>query len=104
MECLRLYQWQQLTNRTFLASTFTNWTYDYTNVGTATTNGLGIQYVGSITLTSPPPQLAGTSYASNLALVTVSVSWTSCAKGLPHTRSISTLFGSLGMESIIQTH
>ena len=34
MECLRLYQWQQLTNPAVLSTTFTNWTYEATNAGT----------------------------------------------------------------------
>jgi type II secretory pathway pseudopilin PulG len=104
MECLRLYQWQQLTNPTVLATTFTNWTYESTNVGTANAAGRGTRYVGNISVTTPVTALSGTSYGANLALVQVTVSWSSGNTNLTHTRSMSTYFSRLGIENAIRVN
>jgi len=104
MECLRLYQWPQLTNPAVLLTTFTNWSYESTNAGLAGGVGQGAQYLGNITITTPAPALAGTTYCSNLALVTVAVSWNSGNTNLTHTRSMSTYFSRVGMENTIQSN
>ena len=104
MECLRLYQWQQLTNPTIMLTTFTNWTYEPTNASTAGAVGQGVQYIGNITVTTPVPALAGTSYGTNLALVQVTVAWSSGNTNQTRTRSMSTYFSSIGVESVIRVN
>ena len=104
MECLRLYQWQQLTNPAVLSTTFTNWTYEATNAGTTSAVGKGIQYVGNVTVTTPVAALAGTTYGSNLALVKVTISWNSGNTSQPHTRSMSTYFSRIGVANAIRVN
>lgn len=99
MECLRLYRWQQLTNPAVLATSFTNWTCDPANAGAA---GQGIQYIGDISVTTPVMDLTGTTYSSDIALVTVRVSWNSWNTNLTHTRSMSTYFSRIGIGSPYQ--
>lgn len=104
MECLRLYQWQQLTNPAVLLTTFTNFTCDSTNLSSTNAAGQGIQYYGNITVTTPVAALSGTTYRSNLALVTVTVTWNSGNTNLTHTRNMSTYFSRLGVENLVQSN
>ncbi|HEX9047345.1 MAG TPA: hypothetical protein VF988_09990 [Verrucomicrobiae bacterium] len=106
MECVRLYQWQQLTNPAILVPNFVNWTYESTNAGAVNAVGKGTCYVGNIKVTTPVPGLAGTAYADKLAMVTVTVSWNSGNTNLTptHTRTMSTYYSRIGMESVIQAN
>jgi type II secretory pathway pseudopilin PulG len=104
MECLRLYQWQQLTNPAVLSTNFINWTYESTNAGTTNAIGQGTRYVGKISVTTPVTALSGTSYGANLALVQVTVSWSSGNTNLTHTRSMATYFSRLGVENAIRVN
>lgn len=104
MECLRLYQWQQLTNPVFLATNFTSWSYESTNAGTTNAIGLGTQFAGNLAIITPAPTLTGITYRSNLALVTVTVSWNYGNTNQAHTRSMSTYFSQVGMESVVQAN
>ena len=54
-------------------------------------------------ITTNPPMSPAASYASNMALVTVTVTWTNGAYGVDnvHTRSMSTYIAQYGLQNYV---
>src|SRR4051812_33207014 len=50
MEGVRLYNWDQLTNSTYLISSFTNSFFETNRIGMSTAQGSGVQYVGAVSV------------------------------------------------------
>lgn len=99
MEGLRLYNPSELTNTALLAPLFTNWFNETNAPGTATVQGGGIEYDGSISL-SPVP--FATAYSSNMYQVTITISWISSGEGsISHTRTMSTFYSQHGMANYV---
>ena len=97
MEAVRIYNWQQLTNSSFLASSFT----DYYNPAGSN----GAVYKGSISVTAGPGGVPS-SYANNMRAVTVTLYWTNYPR-YPRTniivrsRSMQTYVARYGMQTYI---
>jgi len=91
MELIRLCSWIQITNPAFLPTTFIG-PFNYST----NTSDYGLNYQGTVTLTTPPMT---ESYQSNLMLLTVSVTWTNGQVAC--TRSASTLVAQYGMQTSI---
>ena len=103
MEGVRLYNWSQLTNSSFLVPAFTNWFYETNNVGLSTASGYGIMYTGLVSVASMP---FSNSYSSSMTQVTVTVGWTSAGCGwepasLAHSRTMTTYVSEQGMQNYI---
>jgi Tfp pilus assembly protein PilV len=98
MEGVRLYSWTQITNSSYLIPAFTNWFFETNNIGASTATGNGVLYTGLVSVGSVP---FSTTYSTNMVKVTVSVGWTSVQGNLHHTRSVSTLVGSMGLQTYI---
>ncbi len=89
-ETLRLYTWEQLHDATFLPQTFQA-AYDPLNP-----SHQGATYAGSVTVTA----FNGTeNYASNMALVTISLTWTN--RNIPRQRDIATIVTRLGLQNYV---
>jgi len=91
-ETIRLYTWYQITNFFPNTATFTN-SFNPLNP----TNG-GVTFMGTLSVTAAP--LADNpSYAADLRLVTITVSWTSA--GLNYSNKIKTLVSHYGLQGYI---
>jgi type II secretory pathway pseudopilin PulG len=95
IEGARLYNWDQIMSSNWLPACFTNYYYPVTNQGESP----GIAYIGYMTISNAP---FTSSYSSNLALITVSVNWTSA--NVPRTRTMNTLVSKHGMQNYIFNH
>ncbi len=102
MEGLHLEAWgtNQLFNLTYVPNTFTDYFYP---VGLGGFNSNAVVYTGTMTITTNPASISGTSsgYAPNMALVTVTVSWNDNNFGLTntHTKSMSTYVAQYGIQN-----
>lgn len=105
MEGLRLCAWSssQLFNTNVVPATFTDTFYP---LGLNSTSNKSTLYFGKMTVTQNPGVSPAASYASNLALVTVTVTWTNSGNGpaIQHTRSMSTYVAKYGMQNYIYYH
>jgi type II secretory pathway pseudopilin PulG len=102
MEGIRLYSPAQLTNSSFLLTSFTNWFSETNNIGLPNVQGCGVMYTGMITIA---PVSFATSYSSNMQQITVSIGWVSGGQGnIPHTRSMSTFYASQGLYNYVWTN
>ena len=120
LEGLRLEAWDQtnqlsqLFNAGYVPANFVEYFYP---LGLNGSTNQGIAYYGTMNvsqLTTAPlqSQVFGNtvpSYATNMALVTVSLVWTDsvpglAAQGTVHTRSMSTLVSEYGIQNYIYTH
>ena len=120
LEGLRLEAWDQtnqlseLFNTGYVPPTFVEYFYP---LGLNGSTNQGIAYYGSMNvsqLTDPALQseVFGStvpSYATNMALVTVSLVWTDsvpgiAAQGTVHTRSMSTLVSEFGIQNYVWAH
>jgi hypothetical protein len=90
LETIRLYNWEQLTNTSFIPKSFVDTFYP----GTQSTSG--ITYTGKVTITSAP---VTESYSNDLRQVTVEVQWVS-AKAL-RKREMSTFVSRYGLQNYI---
>jgi hypothetical protein len=99
MEGVRLYNWVQVNDSTFLQSSFTNWFFETNNMGTAAASGNGVQYIGTVAVGSAP---FTNSYSTNVRQVTVTVNWTSGT--IARTRSMNTLVSLMGMQNYVYSH
>jgi len=90
METIRLYNWDQVTNITFIPTNFVDTFYP----GTQST--AGITYTGKMTIAAAP---ISESYSNDLRLVTVEVQWLS-AKVL-RKREMSTFVSRYGLQNYI---
>lgn len=92
METIRLYTWDQVTNSSYIPTTFTNYYYPGgQNSGTA-----GVTYYGTLTIANTS---LGESYNSDLRQVTVTVTWTSDSG--QHQRQMTTMISHYGMQNYI---
>ena len=91
-ETIRLYTWDQVTNSSFIPTTFTNW---FVPSGTSATNG-GVMYVGTLSVSNSAFSEA---YAGDLKLITVTVSWTS--RNVTHQQRSTTLVSHYGLQNYI---
>ena len=117
MEGLRLCAWgtgtnlPQLFNTTIVPPAFTNYFYP---VGMNGTTNLGATYYGTMSVTPMTNAAAHTnlfggaapSYATNMALVTVTVSWTDGLYGhqVTHHRHMSTFVAEYGIQNYVYSH
>jgi type II secretory pathway pseudopilin PulG len=99
MEGVRLYNWSQVNDTTFLVPTFTNWFFETNNIGQVNAQGNGITYTGIVTVASFP---WSTSYQANARKVTVTVGWVS--GNVQRTRSMSTVVSLMGMQNYVYGH
>src|SRR5689334_14813202 len=84
LEAIRLYNWEQVTNDSFIPDTFTA-PYDPTAGGSQQ----GTTYYGTMSVTIPAFIGTTPNYSSSIRQFNVSLSWTNVG-GLAHTRSLST--------------
>lgn len=103
MEGVRLYNWDQINNPAFLATTFTNWFFETNNIGMSTAKGYGIQYTGNVSVTNVPFTNV---YSSSMVQVTVTVNWNSAGCGweagkLAHTRAMTTYVSQAGIQNYV---
>jgi uncharacterized protein (TIGR02598 family) len=99
MEGVRLYNWDQLTNSSFLTASCTNWFFETNNIGLTTASGNGIVYTGQVLVASVPFTNV---YSPNMRQVTVNVGWVSGNSGnTARTRSMSTFVSQQGMQNYI---
>src|SRR6266540_1685269 len=70
LETIRLYNWDQLTNVSFIPANFVDTFYP----GTGTQSTSGITYTGRVTIAAAP---ISESYSNDLRLITVEVQWVS---------------------------
>jgi len=95
LEAIRLYNWDQVTNVSFIPGSFTA-PYDPTANGSSQ----GTTYYGSMSVTAPVFTGTTPNYAPNLRQFNVSLVWTN-STGLAHTRSLSTLVGQNGVQNYV---
>lgn len=105
LERIRLCAWNndQLFNTNIVPTTFTDSFYPQGMNGTANN---GTLYTGTLTITPGPSMSPAASYNANMALVTVTVTWTNggnCRQN-SHTRSMSTYVSKYGMQNYIYYH
>ncbi|HWQ91972.1 MAG TPA: hypothetical protein VN673_09895 [Clostridia bacterium] len=99
MEAIRLFTWQQSTNRTLAATNFTDW---YDPLGT-NSNGGGVLYRGVVTV-GPAPASIPADLRSDLRLVTVTLHWTNHighSAGILQKREMETLIAREGLQNYI---
>ncbi|HEV2319067.1 MAG TPA: prepilin-type N-terminal cleavage/methylation domain-containing protein [Verrucomicrobiae bacterium] len=120
LEGLRLEAWDQtnqlsqLFNTGYLPTSFVEYFYP---LGLNGSTNQGIAYYGTMTVsqltnsTLESDVFGGTipDYATNMALVTVSLSWTNSVNGLSaqgtaHNRSMTTLVSEFGIQNYVYTH
>jgi type II secretory pathway pseudopilin PulG len=90
VETIRLYSWDQVTNSTFIPTTFAA-TYDPHGAP-----NVGLTYNGTMTI-SPAP--IDSSYSNNLRMVTVHLSWQTA--GLQREREFSSYIARNGLQDYI---
>jgi type II secretory pathway pseudopilin PulG len=92
-ETVRLYTWDQIngTNGFVIPVSFTN-AYAVDTTGKAS----GVVYTGSMTIVDAP---LGTTYSSDLKLVTVTLNWISA--GVPRTRTMQTFIARQGLQQYV---
>lgn len=93
METIRLYTWDQITNKGFIPTNFSD--YYYPSNATTGSNG-GVKYAGTMTISSPPFVNA---YSDNLKMITVDIIWTSAH--VPRHRQVRTLVSRYGLQNYI---
>ena len=117
LEGVRLCAWgtgtniTQLFNSSIVVPAFTNYFYP---LGLNGTTNLGIPYYGTVSVVQLTNALQQTnvfggtppSYANNMALVTVTVSWTNGlnGKGVGHTRHMTSLVAAYGIQNYVYNH
>lgn len=120
LEGLRLEAWDQtnqlsqLFNTGYLPTNFVEYFYP---LGLNGSTNEGIAYYGTMSVSQLTNQTLQTrvfgatipSYATNMALVTVTLSWTNSATGMSaqgsvHTRSMNTLVSEFGIQNYVYTH
>src|SRR5437660_9322761 len=98
METIRLYTWDQITNNGFIPPTFTAAFYP---AGSQTNNNQGATYQGTVTISAVPPPLSAASYAKDMKMVVVQVSWQS--GNIQRNRDMRTLVSHYGLHNYIYT-
>jgi type II secretory pathway pseudopilin PulG len=90
-ETIHLYTWDQINTPGFIPATFTNWF----NPLAAANNG-GVKFTGTLNIQNAP---LTESYAGDLKLVTVTVSWNSGKNSCQ--KQMSTLVSHYGLQNYI---
>ena len=90
LETLRLYNWDQLTNSSFIPSSFVE------NFYPAGQTNVGISYTGTLAVASAP---ITESYSNDMRMITVNLQWTS-AKIL-RKRDMTTFVSRYGLQNYI---
>jgi prepilin-type N-terminal cleavage/methylation domain-containing protein len=101
LEGVRLYNWSQVNDTTFLTSNFTDFFYDTNNIGLSNASGNGVQYSGTVTVA---PVTFSEPYSSNMVQVTVTVNWTSTFRNQSRTRSMVTFASQPGLQNYVYSH
>lgn len=96
METIRLYSWDQITNTTFIPSTFSESYYPDGLSADSQSTYNGLVYSGTLRITGGP---SGVAYGGDMRKVTVSVTWTS--NGRSHNRTMSTYVARHGLQNYI---
>lgn len=96
MEGLRLYNWEQLVYSNMIPTKFTNYYYPAGVNGVSTNKG--IPYFGTMTVSNAPLNPSA-SYATNMRVITVSVTWQSGA--VQRFRTMSTLTAKEGIQNYV---
>jgi len=99
MEGVRLYNWAQVNDSSFLISGFTNAFFETNNIGLSTAQGNGVNYTGTVAVAVCP---FNNSYSTNMRQVTVTVNWTS--GNIPRTRTMSTYVSMMGLQNYVFNH
>lgn len=99
LERLRLCAWSddQLFNTNVVPVKFTDSFYP---LGLNSSTNSGTVYVGTMTIAKAPNLNPAASYRTNMALVTVTVSWTNGINNV-HTRSMCTYVARYGMQNYV---
>ena len=104
LEGVRLEAWgtNQLFNTSYVPTNFTDYFYPF---GLSGTTNDGTVYSGTVTVTPDPPMTNTPSYSNNIALVTVTITWTNGAVGTTniHTRTMSTYVSQYGLQNYVWT-
>jgi uncharacterized protein (TIGR02598 family) len=95
LEAIRLYNWTQVTNDSFIPDTFTA---PYDPTGSA--GSQGPTYYGTMAVSNPSFTGTVPNYAANMRQFTVSLVWTNIG-GLAHARSLSTFVGQNGIQNYV---
>ena len=93
VETIRLYNWSQVNSNGFIPSTFTG-VYD----PQAPVGQQGITYYGKIS-TFNATNIGGPAVSTNLMVMKMSMTWTN--RGIPHTRTTSTLIARDGIQNYV---
>jgi prepilin-type N-terminal cleavage/methylation domain-containing protein len=93
MEGIRLLNWSQVTNTTYLPSSFT---VGYDSSGT---NVIGALYSGTVTVVPVPSSDINTSYSGAMKKVTISLSWNSW--GVTRSRTMTTYSSQYGVQPYV---
>jgi len=91
LETVRLYTWDQVIQPGFIPSAFTNYYYPSGGSGSQ-----GAVYRGTTTVSSAP---VGGSYANDMKLVSVQLTWTS--SNVQRQRSMHTLVSRYGLQNYV---
>jgi hypothetical protein len=91
-ETVRLYNWDQVLTPGFIPATFDD-IYD----PQAGTNGAGVAYHGTVTVTNVP---FNSSYSGNMRELVISLTWTS-SKNLTRSRTMSTFVAKDGIQNYV---
>lgn len=89
-ETLRLYNWEQINDPSFVPSTFTE-RYDPNDPGNE-----GLTYFGTVRVS---PAAISSSYSNDLRLVTITLNWKT--GGINRNRSFSTFVARNGLQSYV---
>jgi len=91
---IRLFNWDQLTDPSYMP---TNFTASYYDNGTTNNTTPGITYTGTVLVA--PYTAADRNYSNDLRVVTVTVNWTSGK--MARSRTMSTYFGKYGIQNYV---
>jgi Tfp pilus assembly protein PilV len=98
METIRLYTWDQVTNGTFIPTSFTNYYYPSGNSNVSA----GVTYTGTLVITNTSLTEA---YSNDVRLVTVTVNWyagSNWTSGrMQHQLQTSTFVAHYGMQNYV---
>ncbi len=101
MEAIRIYNWTQITNSTFLKTNFV----DYYNPSGTTNNTAGAYYQGFISAASLPSGIPA-AYQNNMRAITVTIFWTNYLQHpktnvIVRIRQMQTFYSRYGMQDYI---
>jgi prepilin-type N-terminal cleavage/methylation domain-containing protein len=105
LEGVRLCAWDegQLFSTNVVPPTFSDTFYP---LGMGGNTNSGAKYYGTMTVQKNPSMSPSSSYGTNMALVTVSISWTNNNSGrkIAHTRTMSTYVAKYGIQNYVYYH